>query len=47
VAVHPYGVRDVETLLRLSRSTIRSLIAPASSRPRAGSAAPGDFPSRT
>ena len=26
-AVHPYGVRDVETLLRLSRSTIRSLIA--------------------
>ena len=25
--MHPYGVRDVETLLRLSRSTIRSLIA--------------------
>jgi hypothetical protein len=25
--VHPYGVRDVETLLRLSRSTVRSLIA--------------------
>jgi tetratricopeptide (TPR) repeat protein len=25
--VHPYGVRDVEKLLRLSRSTIRSLIA--------------------
>ena len=25
--VHPYGVRDVERLLRLSRSTIRSLIA--------------------
>ena len=24
---HPYGVRDVERLLRLSRSTIRSLIA--------------------
>lgn len=24
---HPYGVRDVEKLLRLSRSTIRSLIA--------------------
>ena len=25
-AWHPYGVRDVERLLRLSRSTIRSLI---------------------
>ena len=25
--MHPYGVRDVERLLRLSRSTIRSLIA--------------------
>ncbi len=25
--MHPYGVRDVEKLLRLSRSTIRSLIA--------------------
>jgi tetratricopeptide (TPR) repeat protein len=25
--MHPYGIRDVERLLRLSRSTIRSLIA--------------------
>lgn len=35
--MHPYGVRDVEKLLRLSRSTIRSLIA-------AGFVAPGRGP---
>ena len=48
VPMHQYGVRDVEKLLRLPRSTIRGADRrPASSRPRAVRAARGGSRSRT
>ncbi|MGZ5040919.1 MAG: MerR family transcriptional regulator, partial [Usitatibacter sp.] len=34
--MHPYGVRDVERLLRLPRSTIRTLIAAGFVKPERG-----------